>query len=425
MRAATSNPLVCETHACDNCVPFVLPTDEIGSGGTFGRCGMPPCDTPTYGNRTFCIRHELEVRQRDARMARLEAEAVEARMMDPWYLNPNRRVEILREGEMPRRVESGNTTLPRVVVAEIIRRLGGEVVIDERELSALPPAAILEIVRGWSDNRQSVFRLTGAPLPARPAAVEDVEAKGWPSTFKTCPECKFSFEPVHADECPVCKLLEYECSGRRSELERERDGWKDRAEAEIRRNAGVVQERDQARRRADAESTTRRAIERKYETAQNSIRELLTQKTALEEENRSYKEQMRLWASSGKAPAIIESPKQKAIKEAAAEVKFVFKSSTGDDCSDLFEKFCALFGGKVLGHEVNIKERLGARYAQHAFAIEIPEPVDYQVWLRALDRLAVPPTRAARRGMPYYEPPPSPPQFIVDESLDGGTEVPF
>lgn len=135
------------------------------------------------------------------------------------------------------------TLVENALLAELTRRLGGSVRVSEREVVALPRGLVAEMFVEEVPEKTWVLRLSGAdyavPSPATP--VVDEEKALFPPSFVTCSECKFSFERVHGDECPVCKLQEVESTpaargevGRLNELIEVLTRNYERAQAELR-----------------------------------------------------------------------------------------------------------------------------------------------------------------------------------------------
>jgi uncharacterized Zn finger protein (UPF0148 family) len=189
-----------------------------------------------------------------------------------------REIRASREETMPTSPSRRRRTLvENALLAELTRRLGGYVRVSEREVVALPRGLVAEMFVEEVPEKAYVLRLSGAdyavPSPAPP--VVDEEKALFPQSFVTCPECKFSFERVQGDECPVCKLQEVESPPEaRGEIGR----LHGRIEALTRDYENAVEASDRANTDARTLRTALNTIGRQYDAERNrhaSTREAL------------------------------------------------------------------------------------------------------------------------------------------------------
>lgn len=200
----------------------------------------------------------------------------------------------------------GQTQVPRRLIAILVDLLGGEVVVSEEDMDRVPDTAIMAFDRPQGvAGRQFRIRVSGVsegldlarpsppappPAPVPPAEMPvDLDVKGFPPTFRTCPECKFSFELVHGDECPVCRLQELECGSpaeRSALIEAEHKLTTMTAERNGLLQKGIEQENRIAslKRSFQAEKDTRTALEARITSGINQLALVMTERDHLKKE---------------------------------------------------------------------------------------------------------------------------------------------
>lgn len=278
-----------------------------------------------------------------ATFIRDHADLESVRAAEDWL----RRQQERRRLEMPRgtrRNPATRITLDPALVKELVRRLGGAAQVTEAEVAALE-----NVMLEYRAEERS-FRLTGEFSVPRPEPMPvDEEKTAFPASFTMCPECKFSFERVHGDECPVCKLQEIECRGRLTTDERaalegavrdmDRLFQAEKAKAENEKTAKMEAQAELRR--------TRQALAGEKETAEslrNRLRELSDAHNLLKGQAVDR---------SAEIAALREQIRQVASGQRVVDFRRPVgpPRGSGQTTREIFEKLLTSFGGSVEHHD--------------------------------------------------------------------------
>ena len=340
------------------------------------------------------------------------------------------------EGEsMP--ISTRTIPVSRIVVAELVRRLGGVVEINERDIVTFPAAARLTITErdGMAPMR---LRVTGAammPTPGVPgqpsrevrttlhvivdpapalAPIKDEELTRFPTGWVTCPECKFSFEKYMGTECHVCKLQEIEGGGtstRVQDLETEL-GRKVLAISDIQGKLSA------AKTTIDIKAAKVSVLESKCRLQENDIDGLKAEIMALKRNLKPAivaKPVLRAEAPDNRgnafeATALIKA--ELARRDPEPGLKF---SERGGGLRRFFEPILAAMGGSVQHHDM---KSFSNGVERHVFAFDVP--VSYQT-----PAMTVAPNREIDAAFGVEETRTAPPSVSTPDPETEGTEMPF